>query len=280
MTAQTPSPAMPQRPRVLRRPRRGRAQVRFRMLRTVVALMLREMATTYGRSAGGYLWAVAEPVAGIALLTFIFSMTFERPALGDNFALFYATGYLPFMLYNDVAGKVGHAIPFSRPLLAYPSVTFADALIARLLLTVLTQVVIFALILGGIALIYGLDIPWNLPSLATGIAVTALLGAGIGTLNGYLFLEFPVWERAWAIASRPLFLISGVLFTYQMMPPQAQAVLWWNPLIHSVGLVRDGVYGTYDAWYVSVGFVAAVGLVTLFFGLLLLSRHYQRLIER
>ena len=250
------------------------------MPRTIVALMLREMATTYGRSVGGYLWAVAEPVAGIALLTFIFSMTFDRPALGNNFALFYATGYLPFMLYNDVAGKIASAIPFSRPLLAYPSVTYVDALIARWLLNVITQIVVFIIILGGIDAIYDLDTPWNLSSLTLGIALGSLLAAGIGTLNGYLFLEFPVWQRIWAIANRPLFLISGVLFTYDMMPPTAQAVLWWNPLIHIVGLVRDGVYGTYDSSYVSPALVAAVGLLALFFGLLLLSRHYQRLIER
>lgn len=250
------------------------------MPRTIMALMLREMATTYGRSAGGYLWTVAEPVAAIALLAFIFSMAFERPAIGDNFPMFYATGYLPFMLYNDVAAKVSHAIPFSRPLLAYPSVTFVDALIARLLLTVLTQVVVFVIILVGIDLFFDLGSVWNLPSLTLGIVITALLGAGIGTLNGYLFLEFPVWERMWVIANRPLFLISGVIFTYQMMPARAQEVLWWNPLIHCVGLIRDGVYQTYDASYVAPMLVIAVSLLTLCFGLLLLSRHYQRLMER
>lgn len=282
VTSQDPAAALPQPSRVpsRRRPGARRPRVRLRMSRTVMALMLREIATTYGRSAGGYLWTVAEPVAAIALLSFIFSLTFATPAIGDNFPMFYATGYLPFMLYTDVANKMSHAIPFSKPLLAYPSVTYVDALIARLLLSLLTQVVIFVVLLGGIAFLYDLDVPWNLPSLSTGIAVTALLGAGLGTLNGYLFLEFPVWERAWAIATRPLFLMSGVFFTFQMMPPAAQAVLWWNPLVHCVGLVRDGVYGTYDASYVSPLYVVGIGLLLLFFGLLLLSRHHQRLIER
>lgn len=282
VTAQPPlATAMPQRPPVGSAPRRtGRPKVRFRMLRTVTALMLREIASTYGRSPGGYLWTVAEPVAAIGLLTLLFSLAFAKPALGDNFAMFYATGYLPFSLYSDVSAKLSQAIPFSRPLLAYPSVTFVDAMIARLALTLLTQVLIFIIILAGIDLIYGLDTAWNLPSLLSAILLTTLLGTGIGALNGYLFLEFPVWQRIWAIASRPLFLISGVMFTYEMMPPQARAVLWWNPLIHATGLVRDGVYGAYDASYVSPAYVAAFGLVPLCFGLLLLSRHYQRLIER
>ena len=245
-----------------------------------MALILREIATTYGRSVGGYLWAVAEPVAGIALLSFIFSAAFNRPAMGDNFPLFYATGYLPFALYNDIVSKVGRAIPFSKPLLSYPPVTYVDALAARLLLSFITQVLIFGIILQGITLIYDLDLYWDLTSLATGITATTLLGAGVGTLNSYLFLEFPFWERAWAILNRPRFLISGTRFTYQSMPPKAQAVLWWNPLLHCVGLIRDGTYSSYDGSYISVLYIAVIGLVTLFFGLLLMSRHYRRLIER
>ncbi|MEL6475009.1 MAG: sugar ABC transporter permease, partial [Pseudomonadota bacterium] len=35
-----------------------RQRRRFASLRSIIALMLREMATSYGRSPGGYLWAV------------------------------------------------------------------------------------------------------------------------------------------------------------------------------------------------------------------------------
>jgi len=249
------------------------------MARTVVALMLREISTTYGRSAGGYLWAIAEPVGGVALLTFVFSMTFMRPALGDNFAMFYATGLLPFTFYHDLSSRLSGAIRFSRPLLAYPTVSFSEALIARLILNVLTNVTIYGIIFVGIDWLYQLHTPWSLPPLATSILITTVLAAGIGTLNCYLTMEFPIWERIWSILSRPMFLISGIFFTYEMMPPAAKAILWWNPLIHSVALTRDAAYGTYDASYASPLYVLTVGLVTLFFGLLLLSRHYRRLIE-
>ena len=43
-------------------------QLRFRTARAVTALVIREMTTTYGRSPGGYLWAVAQPVALIVVL--------------------------------------------------------------------------------------------------------------------------------------------------------------------------------------------------------------------
>lgn len=262
------------------RPPAGRARVHFRMARTVVALMLREISTRYGRSPGGYLWEIVEPIAGIALLSFVFSLTFRTPAIGTNFPLFYASGFLPFSIYLDLSGKIAKSLTFSRPFLQYPSVTFVDTIIARLLLNVLTQMTVVVLILYGIEVIYDLDIIWNFAALAAGLAMVIVLAAGIGMLNAYLFLEFPIWERGWSILMRPLFLLSGVFFLYSQMPAGAQKVLWYNPLLHVVAMFRKGIYGTYNADYASPLYVVSLGVVLIFFGLLLLRRHHQRLLEK
>ncbi|MDJ0823602.1 MAG: sugar ABC transporter permease, partial [Paracoccaceae bacterium] len=49
----SPPPTLPPRPAYRRR--------RFATARAVMALMLREMSTSFGRSPGGYLWAILEP---------------------------------------------------------------------------------------------------------------------------------------------------------------------------------------------------------------------------
>ena len=82
----------------------------FASLRAISALVLREMATTNGRSANGFLWAIAEPVGGIILLTAIFSLGFRSPSVGTNFAIFYATGLVPFLFYLSISGKTAAAI--------------------------------------------------------------------------------------------------------------------------------------------------------------------------
>ena len=94
------------------------ARRKFATPRAIVALMLREMATTYGRSPGGYIWAVLEPAAGIALLTAIFSLGFRSPPIGSNFPIFYATGLVPFLAFIDVTNKTAASVTFSKPLLA------------------------------------------------------------------------------------------------------------------------------------------------------------------
>lgn len=253
----------------------------LRMFRTVVALMLREVSTTYGRSPGGYVWALADPILGIALLTAVFqgAMGHTRPLIGSNFPLFYASGYLVFQMYHDIAGKVAASLRYSRPLLAYPAVTFVDALMARMVLNTVTHLIVFAVVIGGIALIYKLPLVMDVATMLQAFGLTALFGASLGTLNCFLYMRFPVWERAWSILSRPLFLMSGVFYTYELMPHGVRAVLWWNPVLQLIGLMRRGIYGVYPADYVNEGYIVAVSLVLLCAGLLLIWRRYRDLLE-
>ena len=67
--------------------------------RTLGAMMLREMATTHGRSWGGYLWTIIDPIGGILMMTLVFSMVLRSPPIGTNFVIFYATGYVPFSYF-------------------------------------------------------------------------------------------------------------------------------------------------------------------------------------
>lgn len=249
------------------------------MARTVWALMLREMATTYGKSAGGYIWAILEPVLGIAMLSVIFSLALRSPPMGNNFPLFYASGFLPFIMFNSLSNKIARSVQFSRPFMAYPCVTFMDTLIARLLLNGLTAVVIATIVIIGIHVIYDLPLLIDFQALALAYGIGVFLAAGIGTLNCFIMTSFPVYEQIWAILTRPLFLISGIFFTYESMPPLAQEILWYNPLIHLVGLMRRGIYPIYDGEYISISYVLMISYITMFFGLLLLVRHFKRLME-
>ncbi|MBS8225372.1 sugar ABC transporter permease [Vannielia litorea] len=237
------------------------------------------MSTTHGRNAFGYAWAVLEPVAGIALLSLVFSLAFRSPSLGTNFPLFYASGLLPFMAYMDVSQKVAQSIRFSRQLIFYPGVTFVDALAARFLLNAITQLLVFMILLTLIIVLFDLRVILDIPKLALGLGLALWLALGVGTLNAYLLSTFPPWERAWAILNRPLFIVSCVFFIFDQIPQPYQGWLWYNPLVHCIGLVRSGVYATYDASYASVGYVIAFGAVPFAMGLLFLRRHHRTIIE-
>ncbi|MEM9341991.1 MAG: ABC transporter permease [Pseudomonadota bacterium] len=237
-------------------------------VRAIPALILREVATGYGRTPGGWIWAVVEPVAAIALLSYIFAMAFNAPPVGQSFALFYALGYLPFMAFLDISNKLANALRFSRHLLAYPALARMDAFLARLILNTVTQLVVAAVVLIGILVLLDTGAIWSGPMLVQVVALTVLLSAGVGLLNAALFARVPLWERLWQIAMRPMFIISGIFFVQEDLPADLAAIAWWNPLIHITGFARAAAIPSYSAPLGSSAYVVFLALALLFLGLL------------
>ncbi len=252
---------------------------RFLSLRTIVALILREMESTYGRQPGGYLWAVLQPIGMIVLLSMAFAILVNKPPLGTSFIFFYAIGYLPFDMYGSLSMKISTALNYSHPLLSYPRVTWIDAILARFILNALTQVTVFCIVVSAIMMLYETRTHIQLIPVMQGLGMAATIGLGVGLMNCLLSGLFPIWTTIFGILSRPLFLASGVLFLPDHMPRSVQEALWWNPLVHVIALVRRGFFPTYDAAFVSMYYGYGFGLVLATVALIFLRAHYKTILQ-
>lgn len=229
-------------------------------LRVLWALVLREMITRYGRSPLGFAWALIEPAAFIAFLSILFSQIAHTPPVGRSFPLFYATGYVAFHWFHDISSVTARSVHVNRPLLAFPVITPLDTVLARFLLQGLTGLMVGAVILGSILAVFSDPVALDLRPLASAFLMATALGLGVGLANCWLFAISKTWEIVWGIVSRPLFLISCVFFSFQSLPSFVREVLWFNPLIHLVGLMREGLYPAYDGAHVSPAYVGALAL--------------------
>ncbi|MDO5528956.1 MAG: ABC transporter permease [Paracoccus sp. (in: a-proteobacteria)] len=252
---------------------------RFAMIRTIWALMLREMSTTYGKTGGGYLWVIIEPVAGIALLTVVFSIIMRTPAIGVNFPIFYATGILMLGLYNEINNKLAKSLNFSRALLFYPAVTYIDAMIARVLVNLITQFLVGFIIFSGIMIVWETRTDPQIDQILLAYMMAAALGIGIGTLNCVLFALYPVWEKVWGILNRPMFILSCIFFTFESVPQPFRDYLWYNPVVHVVGQMRKAMYHSYDAAYISHLYVFGIAGATTVLGLALMLRYHRYILN-
>jgi capsular polysaccharide transport system permease protein len=264
---------------VLSPPAASRPPVHFQRMRVLFALVVREMTTKFGRSWGGYLWAVAEPLGGILLLTIAFSLAVRTPPLGSNFALFYATGIIPFFLFSNVTASVGQAVATNRGLLTYPVVRPLDAVLAKFITDFLTMFIIGVLLYTGIIRYYALPVALDLVAIFNGFLLMGLLGLGFGTLNCVIFRFWPTWRHIWSMLTKPLFVISCMFYTFESLPAQVQAVMWYNPLNHPIGLMRSGFYSGYEPLYVSPLYVLGIALSGFLVGAYLLRRHRSTLLE-
>ena len=265
------------RPDGLRPPQRAR---RFKTPRTVLALMLREMQTTYGKNPGGYAWALLEPIGGIAILAIVLTVIRLRvPGLGTNLPLFLASGLLMLTMFLALSSRISQCVMFSKPLLFYPGVRYLDAILARFLLNVITQVLVVYIVISGIVFLYDLRLVLRMEWIFIASVLTWLFALGVGVMNSFLIGMAPVWQQVWGIVTRPLVLVSTIFYTFETIPLAWRDVLWWNPLVHVVAFMRRGLYPTYDADWASWVYVAAFGASLLGLGLLLLYRFHRRILE-
>ncbi len=260
--------------------RRVRGRPRLQKLRVLAALILREMSTQYGRSWGGYFWAVGEPAASVLLLAVIFGYALRTPPLGNSFAVFYATGVIPFFLFNAVATSVASTVQQNKGLLSYPVVTALDTVLARTAMEVLTYVTVSIVLFPLLIWFDHAVVSVNLVAAAMGMLMAAMLGMGIGCINAVAFAFFPTWRNIWSVLRRPLFILSGILFTYDMTPAGFRDWIWWNPIIHFIGQMRMGFYRSYDGDYISWIYVFGISLSLFVVGAYLMQRHEGTMIER
>lgn len=248
-------------------------------LRVISALMVREMITRYGRSVGGYFWAIAEPVGMIILLSLAFSQFLRLPPLGTSFPLFYATGFLPFLFYSTINAMTSTAVHANAPLMKFPGVLPLDTIFARAILQFLTMIIVSLVILVCFSFLQSEPIRVNLSLFMLACVSATILGLGGGTLNVVLFAFFPFYRNVWDIISRPLFLVSGIFYTIESMPVNVQTILLYNPLVHVTGAAHRAFFPVYDADFVILAYPIGLGVFMFILGTALLLRHRSFVIE-
>lgn len=240
-----------------------------RTIRVITALIFREMATNQGRSGLGYVWIIIEPLAVIALLSVLFSLFFHTPALGRSFPLFYASGFLPFQIFSQIQMAVQGAISQNRQLLFFPQVSPLEAIFARFVLALMTQCAVALLVLLAILNVFAPQETVNLDYVICSVFSAALIGFGTGMINAVLLPLLPVWRHIWSVAMRPLFLGSCIFFLFDALPAGLRDMLWFNPLVHTVGYMRKGIYGEYHGDYLSMIYPLGIAGIAILFGLVL-----------
>lgn len=252
----------------------------FQWLRVVFALVVRDMGTRFGKSSGGYFWAIAEPLGGIVMLSLVFGMALRKPPMGESFMMFYASGVITFSMFRTVSGGVSSAISSNKGLLTYPVVTVFDAVLAKFLLNFLTVCVLAAVLFASIILSLNVPVTLDFGAILLSLFLAALLGLGVGAVNCVLFGFFPTWKNIWSVLTRPLYLLSGIFYVYETLPAPLKTVLWYNPIVHLIALMRAGFYGFYHPHFISYSYVLGISMVTFVIGAYLMRRHASFLLEQ
>ncbi len=241
---------------------------------------MREMSTRFGSKPGGYLWALLDPVAHVVFLSIIFMAIAHIPPLGTSFPLFFATGYIGFQFYQAMAAYLNGSVSANKSLLNYPNVAPFDTIAARYILQLATTILVGICVLGYIAATARHPVSLHLPPLLEAMLAASVLALGVGLTNIVLFSMYPVYEKVFSIVTRPLFLVSGIFYLPDALPPVAKDLILFNPLAHIVMQFRTGFYPQYRASGYDGFYVWTVAATLLFVGLSLFTMSRGRLRAR
>ena len=215
--------------------------------RVLLALMLREAQTRFGRHKLGYLWALFEPIAHVVLFMLIFSFLQRHVALGDSLHMFLATGFATYFGFYHVMVRTEGGYRSNEALLTFPPVKVLDVFVGRALLELATWIVVTTLLMGGLIFLgYGPP-PRSILLMLTAIAALFLIGFGVGMFLGILTEFIPSMANLLRIPTRILYLTSGIFYLPEMLYPAARDVVVWNPVLHGIALFRMGYYEYYDS---------------------------------
>jgi len=244
----------------------------------VHAVFMRETRTRFGQYRMGYLWAIADPAIVILTIAGFFALV-KRPApYGMDIYSFIATGIIPYKLFASCAQQVGESVNGNRALLFYPRVLPIDLALARGLFELATYSAVFVVLMG----IHGLYLQQLQVDEALYVIAGLTLAALLGTATGLVFCAIGVLsrtaDRARAPLLRPLFWISGIFFTIEMLPAHIRGLATLNPVVHCTELVRAGWFATYEDTYVDVSYLCLWILGLSVVGLIL-ERSVRRRIQ-
>lgn len=246
--------------------------------RVIHAVMMREVRTRFGRNRLGYLWAFVEPTFWVITFAGIrYLMGADAPA-GMDMVSFLATGIITYILFRSTVSHCMASINGNRPLLFYPQVRPLDIALARSLLEGATLSAVFFVLLSANGL-YRAELHVDSAAhVVVALLLTWLLGVGLGLFFMGLSVYSAAVERLVPILLRPLFFISGTFFTVDELPTEVRDVLLYNPVLHTVEMVRDNWFHGFQSDYYAVDYV--LGWILLFGYLgLLLERFARRRLE-
>jgi capsular polysaccharide transport system permease protein len=248
----------------------------FKIQRDVIyALLLRELSSRFGKSRGGFLWVLVEPIAHLMIPVTIFGFIRVRFVPGVEYPVFLVFGFLPFLLFKAITLQIVNGVNTSQGLLSYRQVLLMDVFIAKAMSHAVIQAIVFAIVITGLAL-FGYDVlPARPLELAAVLVLTVSLAFGLGLVLAAIASIIPDTRAVITVMFMPLYFISGVLFPVTRFPDEYVRWMAINPVLHLVELCRATALPGYQPMkYVSIEYPIVLALVSATIGLMLYRLRY------
>jgi capsular polysaccharide transport system permease protein len=241
----------------------------------IYALLLRELTSRFGKSRGGFLWVLVEPIAHVLIPVALFGFIRQRVMPGVEYPVFIVYGFLPFLLFKAICLQIVDGTNTAQGILSYRQVLLMDVFIAKALAHCVIQSVVFIVVLTGLAMFGYHVLPPRPVELGLVLLLAAVLAFGLGLLFAAIASLIPDARAVIHVMFMPLYFASGILFPVTRFSDEWVRLLAINPVLHLVELSRVmGLDGHQPMKYLSIQYPVALALTTTVIGLMLYRLRY------
>ena len=247
----------------------------------VRALFLRELNTRFSQGRLGLFWTFFQPFFQIALFVLLHALILQGEELSTyDYTVFMASGFIAFNLFRGILSSSIGAFDANKGIFVYKQVKPIDTVITRVLLeTFMTGVIIIIFLLIGFFLRYDNMHPENFVMVTLSFFWLIVFSTGIGLLVAVGSTFFPSIGKTVSILSFILLFTSGVFYSLENVPPEAQTLLLYNPVLHFMEMIHGFYIPELTTRYVDYNYMLLWTVIPLFLALWLYVRLEKRIIS-
>jgi capsular polysaccharide transport system permease protein len=238
------------------------------------ALVLRELQSRFGRDNIGYLWVIVEPLMFASAITMIHYVSEQGPGSTPGMGAYPFTllGYCLFIIFRNGFNRADGAINGVVSLLYHAQITPFDILLSRAIVDVIGALSAL-LILMTLGIMTGIaDLPARPLFLYGAAFAIAALTFGLSLIIAAYTYSSHVLGRFVHPFSYFMFPLSGAFVTMDFLPPWAQGIMAWNPMMSIFEMARYGMFAGASDKHIYPAFMIATCAIVNYWGLIAIRR--------
>jgi capsular polysaccharide transport system permease protein len=255
----------------------GLAEALLIQIRSIKALLVRDMMMRFGREHLGFLWVVLEPMTLTVGVLFVWSLIRPSYEHGVRLVALVFTGYAPLTLWRHLT-STSLLFRHSSAMLYHRNVTLLDIFVARQVLELCGSTLALVFIYSCLMALQLVEPVYDYGLVLGGWMMMALLSFGAGALIVIATELYDISERIVQPMQYLQLPLSGAFFLVDWLPTGAQRLILLNPLVHCYEMFRAGFFGpsqlTYYSTSYALSWASALSLLGIL-GICTLKRHMR-----
>ena len=242
------------------------------------ALFLRELAMRFSSGRMGLFWTFFEPFFQIMIFVMIKMMLFGRSSGNFDFAVFLSLNFIAFNMFKNIVMKSSNAFKANKALFVYKQVKPIDTIVARTAIELfMTSTIIIIFIILGYYFNFDMNIK-DLSMVALGFIFLLLFSFSLAVVIAVLNSFMQTVGKLIGFAMTALMFGSAIFYSLDMLAPNLQKILLYNPLTHLMEMIHGSYFKSLDDSLVSYEYVSLWTLSLLYIGLWLYSKLEKRIV--